>query len=413
MESKKIFPLNKCNAFIGAIIQKLNGLNRSTEKFYTHLFSLFMRIAGRYNFLTMSLYGGFNEKTYRNHFRKGFDFMGFNTELIQMSCSKNLIVAFDPTYIPKSGKHTPHKGLFWSGSEGKAKEGLEIGSLAVIDLDNHTALSLDAVQTPSHKELVAKDKTLIDHYAEIIVERVCAIRYFSPYTVCDGYFGKRKFIDPICEANLHVLGKLRDDANLMYIYTGERTKERGRPKEYAGKVDVSRINKREIKKVSKNNDEAIYEGIVYAPSLKRKIKICYVEELKTGKPTGKYAILFCTDLSSDALFIYDAYTSRYQIEFLFRDAKQFAGLTHCQARNEKMLYVHFNASLTTVSLAKAAYYLPVPKDKRGAFSMSDIKAFHHNKFIVERIFSMLEIDMTNKKMSKVYRQALFYGRKVA
>ena len=28
------------------------------------------------------------------------------------------------------------------------------------------------------------------------------------------------------------------------------------------------------------------------------------------------------------------YQLRFQIEFLFRDAKQFTGLTHCQARDE-------------------------------------------------------------------------------
>jgi hypothetical protein len=40
------------------------------------------------------------------------------------------------------------------------------------------------------------------------------------------------------------------------------------------------------------------------------------------------------------------------IELLFRDAKQFTGLTHCQARSEDKLDYHFNASLSGVNVAR-------------------------------------------------------------
>ena len=36
----------------------------------------------------------------------------------------------------------------------------------------------------------------------------------------------------------------------------------------------------------------------------------------------------------------------------FRDAKQFTGLNHCQARGQKALYFHFNASMTALNLIK-------------------------------------------------------------
>ena len=35
------------------------------------------------------------------------------------------------------------------------------------------------------------------------------------------------------------------------------------------------------------------------------------------------------------------------------DAKQFTGLTHCQVRNKETLSFAFNASLTSVNLARA------------------------------------------------------------
>jgi len=46
------------------------------------------------------------------------------------------------------------------------------------------------------------------------------------------------------------------------------------------------------------------------------------------------------------------YRLRFQIEFLYRDAKQFTGLNSCQARSQNKLDFHFNASLTAVNLAK-------------------------------------------------------------
>lgn len=50
--------------------------------------------------------------------------------------------------------------------------------------------------------------------------------------------------------------------------------------------------------------------------------------------------------------LYRYYVARFQIEFLFCDSKQFARLTHCQARDGAALTFPTNASLTAVSLSK-------------------------------------------------------------
>ena len=42
----------------------------------------------------------------------------------------------------------------------------------------------------------------------------------------------------------------------------------------------------------------------------------------------------------------------YNIECLFRDAKQCTGLSDCQARSKAKLAFHFNASLSAVTFAK-------------------------------------------------------------
>jgi hypothetical protein len=61
--------------------------------------------------------------------------------------------------------------------------------------------------------------------------------------------------------------------------------------------------------------------VVWHVSLKRQIRIaCLVDTRKAGK-TG-VALLFSTDVELDAKLIVQYYQARFQIEFIFRDAKQ-------------------------------------------------------------------------------------------
>ena len=48
--------------------------------------------------------------------------------------------------------------------------------------------------------------------------------------------------------------------------------------------------------------------------------------------TNRSAVLFSPDIDLAAARLYRYYKARFQIEFLFRDAKQFTGLTDGQAR---------------------------------------------------------------------------------
>ena len=153
----------------------------------------------------------------------------------------------------------------------------------------------------------------------------------------------------------------------------------------------------------------MYCSIVWSTGLKREIKVAYVEYWKDGVYTGQYAVLFSTDLNLEGRLIYQYYKSRFQIEFLYRDAKQYCGLNHCQARSENKLHFHFNASLASVSLAKAAHYLPIKKHQRESFSMSDITTLYANKIMADRIFSNLDLDLNCKKIRTLYREALFLG----
>jgi hypothetical protein len=80
--------------------------------------------------------------------------------------------------------------------------------------------------------------------------------------------------------------------------------------------------------------------------------------LVVGTKHNRRAVLFSTDLTLDALTLYRYYKARFHIAFLFRDAKQFTGLTDCQARSQAPLTFHFNASLSALTLAKLEAHEP-------------------------------------------------------
>lgn len=405
---------NRAKGVISTMLDKFSGISKPRRKFIQHIFILFMGMRGRYNFMNMGRFGDYCEQSYRNHFSKDFNFLTFNKMVIKQSCSSHRIIVLDPSYISKSGKHTDHIGRFWSGVSGKPLKGLEIGGIAVVDIENNTALSLEAVQTPGPKQLKTENQTLIDHYADILICRSETLEDLSDYLVVDGYFAKSGFVDEIMdETNLHVVSKLRKDADLKYIYKGPQKKGRGAPRKFDGKIGISNPDKRRIPLVYEDENCKVYSGVVWSTRLKRKIKLAYVEWWKEDRYTGQYAVLFSTDLELDGEVIYRYYKSRFQIEFLFRDAKQHVGLNHCQARDEEKLYFHFNACLTTVSLAKAIHFLPIPKEHRGSFSMSDIKMLYSNCILAKRIISNLDFQLSSKLINKIYKDAIYFGRKAA
>ena len=91
--------------------------------------------------------------------------------------------------------------------------------------------------------------------------------------------------------------------------------------------------------------------MVFHVSLRRNIRLAYLLD-RSNPQKPRFVVLFSTDVEQDPADIYKLYTLRFQIEFLFRDAKQFTGLTDCQARNSLKLEFHFNASFTALNLAK-------------------------------------------------------------
>ena len=396
---------NNYNSLIIRTLNKISVFNKCRKDFFCEVVILLLSIKGRVNFLQLGRYGNFKEQRYRQQFEKPFPWLDFNKELALSHGGNRFVIAFDPSYINKSGKKTPGVGWYWSGCAGQAKWGIEIGGLAAIDLDNHTAFHLEAVQT------LIEDKqatSLTDWYVNVIKERKEMLSPISKYLVADAWFSKKPFVDQIIEMNMHLISRLRDDADLKYLYLGPPTGKRGRPGKYAGKVITDNIDTNYFELIEQNQEATVYSAIVCSKALKRNIRLVHVTYTNDkGKLIRK--LYFSTDTQMDALEILDCYQSRFQIEFLYRDAKQYTGLNDSQARSENKLNFQFNAALTTINIAKVEHWLSQPKEARKSFSMADIKTMNHNRLLLQRFIDVFGVNPYSAKNRNHVNELIYYG----
>ncbi len=219
------------------------------------------------------------------------------------------------------------------------------------------------------------------------------------------FYSKIKWVNGVRDLKLEAIGKLRRDANLRYLYQDEYS-GRGRPRKYAGKVDLTDYSNFEL--VTQLSDDVdLYTAVVWSISLKRKIRL--VDLRNNSASSHSYAVLFCTNPELDAYSIYLYYKARFQIEFVFRDSKQFTGLADCQARDLTKLDFHFNSSLTALNLAKWDACQQHDSDHDFVFSMASYKRRALNHHLLERFIDKLELEPTLIKSHPNYSSLYDYG----
>ncbi len=385
-----------------------SSLNKARKNFIFTVLWHFLSIKGRINFMQLGRFNPNCEQTFRNQFEVKFDFFSFNKQLIDQVASDERIVALDPSYIPKAGKSTYGRGKFWSGVAKSAKWGLDICGFAVVDIFNNTALHLNAWQTPSADDMRNRGLNLLSYYASLVTDNGQKFKEFTNYLVADAYFSKKPFVEAVLSSELHLISRLRRDSVLMYKYTGGRTGKKGRPKEFDGKVNVNNLDTKYFSLDLSTEEIKIYSTVVYSRAFKRYIKLAVTIFLKNGKELTR-KLYFSTDLEQGGEKIVRYYRSRFQIEFLFRDAKQFTGLTSCQGRSKNKLDFHFNAALTAINLAKHDWLsnktdVPIP------FSMANYKTLYNNTLMLERFMSMFAINPNIAKNQKIVKELLEYGK---
>ena len=397
------------------ILKQMASITKPQEKFLSTLFATILVVRGRVNFLNLSRYAAYSERSLRRHFRQDFDFLDFNLRATRraISTTATQLLGQDTSFIPKSGHHTYGLDKFFDSCRGRATKGLEVSLLSLIDVERHMAYALSVKQTPPSLSTQTTTTpsgtervTRVDFYLEHLRQTRSRLPEAVQYGVFDGYYAKRKFIDGVCALSLHAISKLRHDARLRYLYTGAQ-KKRGRRRRFDGPVSFDDL--RRLESVGMVDEPLrLYTAVVNSISLQRNIRlVVVVNDKDQEKP--RLAILFSTDTCLSAASIFRFYKARFQLEFLFRDAKQFTGLVDCQARDGKALDFHFNAALSTVNLAKIEAQRQHDSDETMVFSLSSWKQRYFNEQYLEVIISKLALEPEMIKNHPQYEYLRSYG----
>lgn len=375
-------------------------VGKHQRRFLSELFRVVFALQGRATFTNMARFSCFSEQTFRRHFSRAFDWVAFNLIILRLRVHPRdrCIGVFDTSFLPKSGKHTWGLDKFFSSTAKRTQRGLEVSLLGVIAVESREAFALDATQTPPGLAAAGAARasgrptaditsaySRIDFYLEQITDTLDRLSHVA-YFVGDGYYAKSKVFDTLTRHDKHLITRLRPDANLRFLAQPWEQNGRGRRRRYAGKVRFADFDSLE----SRFSEEGvladmphvrIYTALVNSTHFKRDLRVVVLHDARDGR----YVVLASTSLEQTAEEVVAFYRLRYQLEFIIRDAKQFTGLTHCQARGEAELDFHLNMSVAAVNLARLV-------SRRMSMSLSSYAREAYNTFLVGRLLSELSLD---------------------
>lgn len=229
--------------------------------------------------------------------------------------------------------------------------------------------------TPELQQIACMATTLLQR-----VNPLCVIRHL----ILDGHFGNNNVTQMVRQSlSLHIVSKLRNDSALYFRYEG-LPNALGAPKRYGAKIDYAQIPVKYL--VQSTRQESIRTDIYQATMLHKSFAdpLNIVVLVKTNLVTqhNAHVVLFSSDLALAYDKLVDYYRLRFQIEFNFRDAKQFWGFEDFM--NIKPIPVtnavglsFFMVNLSQILLAH--FRLGIPH-----FSVLDLKAlFRARRYALE------------------------------
>ena len=155
-----------------SVLMRLKNTKKPQQQFLCHVMHLLLMLPGRVTFRNLSRYSPYHEKTFARWFARDFDFVSLNHAAIVevVAPGHEHVLAFDPSFVSKSGKQTPGLDMFWNGAHSRAEKGLEIATLAWVDVTQNSAYTLSVEQTATTLSRDA-EQTRINAYL-IHIERV-------------------------------------------------------------------------------------------------------------------------------------------------------------------------------------------------------------------------------------------------
>ena len=395
------------------ILKQMPALGQPQRKFLATLFVTILVLRGRGTFRNLRRSCDYAERTIARQFREPLDWPDFHQRVLitVLDPHAELVSAHDASFLPKSGKQTFGLGHFFNGWASRAERGLEIATLAVGDVTRRCAFTLAVAQTPPGEEATkaAPEETRVDFYTQQLRAHRHRLPPSVQYHCVDGYYAKKQYIAEVVRLDLHAITKLRSDAACWFLYTGPHPKRPGARRQYDGKVtfqDLSRFE--DLGTRADAPHLSLSTAVVGHKTLKRRLRLVVLLNRKDpAKP--RCIVLGSTDPELNGHTLRDLYAARFQIEFLFRDSKQFTGLLDCQARAAAALDFHCNASLATLNLVRAEALLASTDQAPQVFSMASWKQRQFNERLLEVFMEKLALDPSWVKNPPCYDDLRVYG----
>ncbi len=209
------------------------------------------------------------------------------------------------------------------------------------------------------------------------------------YLVMDGHFGNNNTLVMTRASGLQLISKLRYDSALFLPadvpYSGH-----GPHRKYGAKLDYRALpaQYRQSTTVKRKIKTEIYQLQLLHKEFCQALNVVII--VKTNVITGACAhvCLFSSDLELAYAQLIDYYSLRFQIEFNFRDAKQFWGLEDFMNITPVAVTNAASLSLFMVNVAHCLLRTFRQTDEP-ASSMLDLKAFCRGLKYVEETLQML------------------------
>jgi putative transposase len=216
------------------------------------------------------------------------------------------------------------------------------------------------------------------------------------YFIFDGELGHNDALQMAQQVGLHLISKLRYNSALYIPYNGPYS-GRGPRRKYGQKLDYQNIPSEYLKATSidKEIKTQIYQMSLWHKKFADLLNIVVI-------------VLFSSDLELGYEHMIDYYRLRFQLEFNFRDAKQYWGLEDFMSVKERPVYNSANLAMFMVNLSHAL--IRPMRNQWPAFSVNDLKAWFRGRKYATELLKLLPESPGSIFIDQVVAQMAELGR---
>lgn len=368
-------------------------LNTTTLRQLMVVTTAMLSMTGRVTMLGLSRWSekGGSYRTIQRFFNTKLIWSQLNWQLVKHHIwdgQTELVLAGDETVVTKAGKQTHGLDRFFSSIAKRVVPGLSFFAISLINPSKRissvismTQLSRDhstsGKSRPQQKPLVkkkqhgkrgrpkgSKNKNRRDvdlpahlkHIQTLLLEVVALLGsgVSVAYFVLDGAFGNNNAVQMVRRCELHLVSKLRRNSALYLPFTGEQ-KKRGRRRKYGDRLDYANLPEGLCVADTTADDvrTRTYNMCCWHKRFADQLNVVVIVKVNLQTQRQAHVILFSSDLALAWEKLVDFYKLRFQIEFNFRDAKQFWGLEDFMNIKELPVYNAANLAMFLVNVSQA------------------------------------------------------------